>query len=644
MSVIRFEPNTIFFVYLADSMPSYGTASLKLAKKMSNSQIHIIGNEGLRQAARGSGVGFTCVDEFYSPKSFEEAKDNLSSDPSFRNGFWIKSLERLFILEQFYESRNLTSIFHAELDQLLFDTEKLIHGLNSATEKGIFFPFHSKDAVVASVLFINDLNAIQSVIKLAKSGESFNNEMMLLARWATLNPSRAFALPTLATEIKDSSAILPTGVAQIDVGRIGGIVDAAQIGQWVGGIDPRNVPIREKPITKFVDAESPGLLTRNDLTSLNLELIHQGRELYCRLANRKIRIYNLHLHSKAHLKILNGKPSIQKLIEESNALSPLEIPGMRRIQFAAYVSKLIKIAQTNPARIFLEIKLRFLYHLKIRPSSYPFISGDTFRKVAQYTWESNSKRILPSELQPGDIIFCESELFEELYEEILFKNPTPIVLVLGNSDKNHTSTEIGKRKSLFGSFIFAQNILDEIPNFGILPIGLENAWRSKNGLLSRKALRRASTNSRRFRIMWGFNVGTNRTLRSEAARLLKKNKNADDIGNVSPKVHQTLLGTYAFVASPPGNGLDTHRTWEAMYFRCVPIVLRSFMTSQYESMGLPIWVVDSYEEIQDMDETSLKIKYDEYKEKFDSEIIWAGFWIRRLKNASKEISGNVFIR
>ena len=310
---------------------------------------------------------------------------------------------------------------------------------------------------------------------------------------------------------------------------------------------------------------------------------------------------------------------------------------MRCTQVLTYLSKLIRVVLNDPSRILSEFGLRIKRHLNIRPSSYPFISGDTIRKVADHIWESRSKEFLADDIDEGDIIFCESELFEELSTKVLSRTSVPIVLILGNSDKNHTILEMKKTRLHLGSKIFAQNMMDEKSGIEVLPIGIENAWRSKNGLLSSRKLRRASNFRRKYRIMWGFNIGTNPIERGEASRSLKRNSIADEIMNVSPKKHQSLLSEYAFVASPPGNGLDTHRTWEAMYFKCVPIVLRSFMTSRYESLGLPIWVIDSFEVLENVDEAFLVAKHNEFKEKFHSEAIWADYWIRLISEASNSI-------
>lgn len=52
---------------------------------------------------------------------------------------------------------------------------------------------------------------------------------------------------------------------------------------------------------------------------------------------------------------------------------------------------------------------------------------------------------------------------------------------------------------------------------------------------------------------------------------------------------------YAFVLSPPGGGLDCHRTWEALALGCIPILKRSSIAPLFE--GLPVLFVDDWDEL-----------------------------------------------
>lgn len=67
-------------------------------------------------------------------------------------------------------------------------------------------------------------------------------------------------------------------------------------------------------------------------------------------------------------------------------------------------------------------------------------------------------------------------------------------------------------------------------------------------------------------------------------------------GRISFEEYLTDVGNSKFVVSPKGNGLDCHRTWEAIAFGAIPIVPTSHLDSLYEK--LPVIIVkNSWSEI-----------------------------------------------
>ena len=52
---------------------------------------------------------------------------------------------------------------------------------------------------------------------------------------------------------------------------------------------------------------------------------------------------------------------------------------------------------------------------------------------------------------------------------------------------------------------------------------------------------------------------------------------------------------FAFVVSPHGNGLDCHRTWEALCLGCIVIVQKSSLDALYEN--LPVLIVENWRDI-----------------------------------------------
>jgi len=85
---------------------------------------------------------------------------------------------------------------------------------------------------------------------------------------------------------------------------------------------------------------------------------------------------------------------------------------------------------------------------------------------------------------------------------------------------------------------------------------------------------------------------------------------------------------YAFVVSPHGNGLDCHRTWEALCIGCIPIVKTSSIDSLYDE--LPVLIV------KDWSDVNIKLLTDTINEfknkKFNYDKLLLKYWIDKIKS------------
>ena len=57
------------------------------------------------------------------------------------------------------------------------------------------------------------------------------------------------------------------------------------------------------------------------------------------------------------------------------------------------------------------------------------------------------------------------------------------------------------------------------------------------------------------------------------------------------------MSNFYFVISPHGNGLDCHRTWEALALGCIPIVKKSWLSVGKLYENLPVLVVENWSDI-----------------------------------------------
>ena len=97
---------------------------------------------------------------------------------------------------------------------------------------------------------------------------------------------------------------------------------------------------------------------------------------------------------------------------------------------------------------------------------------------------------------------------------------------------------------------------------------------------------------------------------------------------IDRKTSQNNQINYSFVLSPHGNGLDCHRTWEALALGCIPIVKTSPLDSLYND--LPILIVKEW---SDVTQELLNKTIEEYKTKqFNLEKLKLNYWIKKINN------------
>jgi FkbM family methyltransferase len=88
---------------------------------------------------------------------------------------------------------------------------------------------------------------------------------------------------------------------------------------------------------------------------------------------------------------------------------------------------------------------------------------------------------------------------------------------------------------------------------------------------------------------------------------------------------------YAFVISPHGNGLDCHRTWEALCLGCIPIVKSSKLDYLYSE--LPVLIVDNWSDIT-AELLMSTIKAYTYTI-FNYDKLKLQFWVQTINNINK---------
>ena len=210
-------------------------------------------------------------------------------------------------------------------------------------------------------------------------------------------------------------------------------------------------------------------------------------------------------------------------------------------------------------------------------------------------------------------IFCYSHLINELSSKIhYFKNK--FILITHNSDQNIEPFEYVKIILHCNNLVkwYAQNLLFTHDKLHLMPIGLANSMWSHGNLtpFNDTNLIDNLSNKSQF-IYFNFNINTNIEKRRPCYEILKNHliwlKNIDPISNLY------RLKEYKFCICPEGNGVDTHRLWECLYLKVVPIVLNSPFTQILVKYNIPLVVLNNWSDI-----FSLNLIYEDYN--FNDEI------------------------
>lgn len=267
-----------------------------------------------------------------------------------------------------------------------------------------------------------------------------------------------------------------------------------------------------------------------------------------------------------------------------------------------------------------------------RPSSYPYISGDSFRALAQHIFDEVSA-INPKKVRDGDIIFVGTHFIEKFFKEIHPFIKARYILITHNSD-NPVAADLVKYIDDKIIHWYGQNVLITHPKITPIPIGLENLYYYTNGNIATiKKEQKEKALEKKNKILFGFSVTSNPSERQPALDILTKTKTAEKISGW-PNAWDYLkkLNSYKFVAAPPGNGIDSPREWQAMYLGVVPIVKDSILTRYYSDIGLPVFVVKNWDELLALDEQKLQDIYEKIFPRFKSPALYFDYWRAIITN------------
>lgn len=266
-----------------------------------------------------------------------------------------------------------------------------------------------------------------------------------------------------------------------------------------------------------------------------------------------------------------------------------------------------------------------------------FVSGETFKSICDYYYKPTAyDQGVHLDLKSNITIFSKTEyalneLFFILNNNKQYKN---INVITHNSDILIDANIAAHKPSNVLNW-YAINSTFEHPSITPIPLGIANSYCHITTKIN--DIKQVNTNNKRNGLLYvNFRPETYPPERQPLFDLfLNKNKKgetwfnicADNKNNTTSSFLKDMI-EHKFILCPRGNGVDTHRLWEALYSKTIPII--KYEPAYRFFIDLPIVFIKDWSEIT---EDFLHKKYEQMQSmEFNFNKLKTSWWKTKIKN------------
>lgn len=197
-------------------------------------------------------------------------------------------------------------------------------------------------------------------------------------------------------------------------------------------------------------------------------------------------------------------------------------------------------------------------------------------------------------------LFCYLPLLEthlQVLVKALSHIKTPVKLFFHNADttftQEHSNALLENNKIVC---IYSQNLsIHPHDRLKPLPIGIANSMWSHGNIYTWVSKLQMPLPKKQHLIYFYFEIHTNIHKRQRCFDIVRA-KGIESQPKKSLSDYIQSLSTFKFAICPEGNGIDTHRFWECLYLKVVPICPRNIITEYYSKL-FPVVLLNDWEDL-----------------------------------------------
>jgi len=211
----------------------YILTNIKQLIRLGHKKIYVITNNDFFGSFSEYENDITLIDASLLNDTYEYCQ-KTDMNKNFRNAFWVHTSSRFFYIYAFMETYGIVDVIHLENDvPIYYHCDTLIPLLN---KKYVYVPLDCYNRVIASIVYIPEACILKNIL----THYEYNiNDMENFAKIMKKIPECFETFPIAPLDCNDSEE---QQVVSKKFNNFNMIFDAAAIGQFLGGVDPRNIP------------------------------------------------------------------------------------------------------------------------------------------------------------------------------------------------------------------------------------------------------------------------------------------------------------------------------------------------------------------------------------------------------------------
>lgn len=267
-----------------NNFQEYILINIKQLLRLRHERIYVITNGHFFEKFSEYRDSITLVNSDSLEDQYEYSKHSALCK-EFRGGFWMLTSMRFFYIYSCMKKYDLENVIHLENDVLVYYNCSVL--MDKLDTKYLYLPFDTFSRNIASIVYIPNHMMFKEILDRYDSGKNDMENFSTIMRQTNLIKN----FPIYISDASDSSSTSECAFVSQNYDRFKCIFDAAAMGQYLGGVDPRNQ-----------GGNTVGFINETCVIKYNIYRFlwkdEDIRRPYLEVDGTVVPIFNLHIHCK----------------------------------------------------------------------------------------------------------------------------------------------------------------------------------------------------------------------------------------------------------------------------------------------------------------------------------------------------------